>query len=388
MVFLFCFFLSEAGLRLAHVSYPSLYGADEDVGLWGRPFAQGYWRSEGFSRNRFNSGGLRDVEHSLQKPEGVFRIAVLGDSFTEALQVQMEESFPKVLETMLNKERGELFRGRSVEVLNFGISGAGTLKEKLILEKKAMPYTPDMVILAFFAGNDVRNNSCELERDPFRICSRMIKGTIVPDTSLWQSDAYISQRSWQRRMVQSLSDYSVTIQALNLLRVRFSRGQKKEAASFRSGREWSGVEKGVSPEVFIPPETKVWQDAWHITEDAVTQIAGFLKERNIPLILLGVSSGVQVVPDAAVRKRFLKKFPGADFSYPDRRMEKLCAKLNIPYIPTVPPFLQEARQKGTFFHGFTNTQKGQGHWNRNGHRRAAELLYHYFKEHPFPKAEI
>ena len=52
---------------------------------------------------KINSMGLRDYEHKNGKDPLTFRILVLGDSFTFGLGVNLEESYPKVLETMLNK---------------------------------------------------------------------------------------------------------------------------------------------------------------------------------------------------------------------------------------------------------------------------------------------
>src|SRR3954462_14479000 len=45
-----------------------------------------------------NSHGMRDREHIIEKPQGEYRILVLGDSFMEALQIRFEESFPSLLE--------------------------------------------------------------------------------------------------------------------------------------------------------------------------------------------------------------------------------------------------------------------------------------------------
>jgi hypothetical protein len=48
-----------------------------------------------------NSHGHRDVEVTLEKPPGVFRILVLGDSLTVGANVRQEEAYPKVLEKHL-----------------------------------------------------------------------------------------------------------------------------------------------------------------------------------------------------------------------------------------------------------------------------------------------
>jgi len=44
------------------------------------------------------------------------------------------------------------------------VSSYGTAQELLNYRYYGSKYSPDMVMLAFFAGNDVRNNSKALER--------------------------------------------------------------------------------------------------------------------------------------------------------------------------------------------------------------------------------
>lgn len=65
-----------------------------------------------------NSFGWRDNTWSTAKPRGVVRVAVLGDSFVEAFQVELESTFVKTVERRLN-ERG----GTRVEMMNFGDQG-------------------------------------------------------------------------------------------------------------------------------------------------------------------------------------------------------------------------------------------------------------------------
>src|SRR5688572_26831400 len=48
-------------------------------------------------RVQFNSMGFRDREHERAKPPGVKRIVVIGDSFSEAVQVNVEDTFHRKL---------------------------------------------------------------------------------------------------------------------------------------------------------------------------------------------------------------------------------------------------------------------------------------------------
>src|SRR5215218_2569204 len=97
--------LGELGLRAVGFSEPSYYRADEDLGIALRPGAQGWYRGEGGSFVSINRHGMRDVEHAVEKPAGVLRIAVLGDSFAEALQVPVEQTFWSRLQQELGQRR-------------------------------------------------------------------------------------------------------------------------------------------------------------------------------------------------------------------------------------------------------------------------------------------
>ncbi len=110
------------------------------------------WKAATFKRTlTINSLGLRDREYPHAKPEGVFRILVLGDSFTWGYGISDDEIFTELLESDLNRA------GHRVEVLNAGVSGWGTDQELLFLEKEGFNYEPDLVILAFYLYNDPEN---------------------------------------------------------------------------------------------------------------------------------------------------------------------------------------------------------------------------------------
>jgi lysophospholipase L1-like esterase len=100
-------------------------------------------------------GILRGSEVSVAKPDGVFRIAVLGDSIAAAhpLRAQGAPSFSDELENRLREKH----RWPAVEVLNFGTDGYGTEQEARLLETRVAPFSPDLVVVAYCL-NDPSNS--------------------------------------------------------------------------------------------------------------------------------------------------------------------------------------------------------------------------------------
>jgi lysophospholipase L1-like esterase len=97
-------------------------------------------------RIRVNAAGMRDDrEYAVPKPPGVRRVVVLGDSFTFAGKVTLEETFPKRLEPRL----GQASHGRRYEVLNLAVPGYNTRQEALLLEERGLAFEPDLVVVAF-----------------------------------------------------------------------------------------------------------------------------------------------------------------------------------------------------------------------------------------------
>ena len=135
-----------------------------------------------------NQDGLRGPDYETAKRDDTLRIAVLGDSFTSGFEVPFESTFGQVLERHLSKCRAT--RDRRVEVLNFGQRGSGTGEQLLILREKVLKYEPDAVVLAFFAGNDIRNNSRALQRGNRPYFVRDDQGRLALDASYAERASY------------------------------------------------------------------------------------------------------------------------------------------------------------------------------------------------------
>ena len=101
---------------------------------------------------RINNLGFRGPDVTVEKPQGVVRIVVLGDSIAFGRTYAEPETFPANLQARLDARYG---RGR-FEVINAALSGRDTWEERAILEHRVLPLCPDLVILQICMNDHIR----------------------------------------------------------------------------------------------------------------------------------------------------------------------------------------------------------------------------------------
>jgi hypothetical protein len=115
-----------------------------------RGTVQGYRPRERQGDFVLNSRSMRTGEYSGKKKPGIYRIAVLGDSFAHASGgTPYREMWTTRLERELN-ENGT----REVEVFSLGVGGVGPAFELRLWELEREALRTDLVVLGFFVGND------------------------------------------------------------------------------------------------------------------------------------------------------------------------------------------------------------------------------------------
>ena len=100
---------------------------------------------------KINSQGLRDNEYSFQKPAGVYRIMLLGDSTTFGWGVEQRDTAAKFLERKLNLHLPPGYD--KVEVLDTGVGNYDTVQEVTYYETLGRAFHPDLVVLVFFIND-------------------------------------------------------------------------------------------------------------------------------------------------------------------------------------------------------------------------------------------
>ena len=140
---------------------PDLYVTDPEVGKRMRPG----WEGDEFKAPvKINSKGLRNPETPYEKPEGVYRVLAIGDSWTFGFRMDEPDAYPRQLERILN-ERGSV-RGdpRHFEVINAGVIGYSTDQEAAWLRIEGWKYQPDVVLLNYYPVNDTHNKLALYQR--------------------------------------------------------------------------------------------------------------------------------------------------------------------------------------------------------------------------------
>lgn len=139
---------------------------------------------------RINRQGFRrDADVHLEKPSGVYRVLVLGDSHTLGYEVAQEQTYARVLERYLST------RGKRAEVINAGVAGSGTAEELVFLREEGLRYSPDAVVLGFYA-NDYLDN---VKADLFRLADgRLVvnRTTHIPGVNLLKVVNWTSAGRW------------------------------------------------------------------------------------------------------------------------------------------------------------------------------------------------
>jgi hypothetical protein len=121
--------------------FKGFYEYDPDLGFRVRA----HQPTEGGLTNQY---GFNDRDYPEQRTEGVFRVLVVGDSFSWA--GGREGNYTTLLERKLEDHYGY----HKVDVINAGYPMTHTAQQLAMLKKYGLRYNPDMVILGFFVGND------------------------------------------------------------------------------------------------------------------------------------------------------------------------------------------------------------------------------------------
>jgi len=295
----------------------------ESAGPQNRPYAAGYKRTSEFTTAvRINSKRLRGPEINYAKPANTYRTLVLGDSYMFALQVDEHETFAMRLAEYLTQTTGA---DLAFEVINGGADGWSTVNEYAWLVTEGYRYDPDLVVLAYFIGNDPGENAD-------RVGGIAPGGRVLPrdlDNDLWHDGRrMLSERS----ALWNIFEFGVLAKFTAPSNERISRredGVLRDPSSDRKARGWA------------------------LSEDLLGLMRDYCEQRGLRLMIVSIPMAAQLDDEEADVTPILD----------------LGRRINVPAIDLLPSFKREA-------HGADDPlyfPKDQ-HWTAGGHDLAARIV--------------
>lgn len=364
---LFGFVLIETGFRVFEIGCDAFLKKDPYLGYFHIPGKEGIYSKSCFkTKIKINSQGLRDVEHKQKKAKGVYRIVILGDSYSEAFQVRLEDSFPKVLENLLNKES----KTKKHEVINLGCSGFGTAQEYLSLKYYGIQYEPDLVILAFLTGNDVRNNYYSLEGDtskPYFDISE--DGKLIQRPFHPLSKNFIQTIMKKSRLISTLYIKAIESPKLYNLLVRYGLIEGQGVKQTKTRKDSDKELLPLDYHVYSYEYSEDWERAWDITEALIKETKDLAAKNNAEFMLVTLTDPVQMRDDAEIGKLASE---GYDIERPLEILNEFSKSNNINYLPLFYPFRGYMLKNGLQFDDMH--LDCDGHWTALSHEIAAQFI--------------
>ena len=323
----------EISLRLLGYSSPQWYQLDPQLGWSGRPHKRGLYAYEGGqSHVRMNNAGFRDRDRFVDKLEGVYRIAVLGDEVSEALPVDVRQTWWWRLPPLL-QSCGKHLR---VEVLNFSVGGYGTGQELVTLQTKAMRYQPDLVLLQFSDATDVADNSFALSTRKLRPFYRLdAHGVPRLSESFATSPAFERRMQTRYRLGEEIADHSRAFQL-----VRQLARQANELPFIGEAH----ADRDIS--ILGEPRGELWEEAWRVTEALLAQMNQYAQRNGARFMVVSAPHPLQ---------------PATPMAYPDQRLARFAARSHVPFVAWASVLRPQLYLRG-------------GEWSAEAHRVAAEAL--------------
>ena len=281
----------------------------------------------------------------------------LGDSFIQG------KNWPKEARAEAEK-KGVRFQG-----YNLGVSGFGTYQEYLKFKREFDSHRPKLVVLLFFAWNDLRDDypfpgvyySPSRQSPPYLIVER---GQVqkIPSKPSFFTPLLVNSEVYARVISRLLrkSEGSLLARSPDFFTNAGIRGQvyyddiAAWAPFYRPDMENSAYVRG----------------AYASTREAFKELKDFIKKNDSRLLVIGIDNAFTVDEDVA--DKYLKPISGADADLPLTNFGKMMADEGIDFINAQPELLALHKKTGKKVYNGPGANIG-GHLEPEGDRLIVEL---------------
>lgn len=342
----------EVVLRTTHLFHArvSWTQPDREIG-WRFTPGREYWffgENDHAITGRINALGWRDRERTQAKPPGTFRIAVLGDSYVEAFQVEEDSTFVARAERAFQRAHPPAFN--HVEVMNFGRSGMSPAEEAIVLERDIMPCSPNAVLLLFTPLNDIDDVNPATAGDGCRPFFRENGDALVLDTS------FTKRRDFRmREAINPLKQHSALV---SLVSERYNAWRLAKALEREQPRN---LKLTRAQRICTENPDSLDIANYELCKKLIEKMAFACRERGILFEL----ASVPLVYEQSAVDEIHQTDPSFYAGFFDDDLAGLARDDGFVYVPMTAGFADRA---------LDGTKLRWEHWNYRGHQAAFEIL--------------
>lgn len=277
-----------------------------------------------------NTNGFVDSEWKQKERK---RYLLIGDSFVQAAQVNLDEG--------LGRQLNHLFD--DIEVLSLGVPGAGTTTSLMLAEAYAVDLQADGIILGFLVSNDIMNNHPLLDSKsdkPYRLLEngrlRPLQQKTVSHPPLWN--------------------------VLHLLRFVYRTFDRYQQMNIIKG---SPSELPTDLKLYTESEDPKWKAAWMTTDLLLLDLRTFcdLNEISLSIVLFPTQPEV----DSKKWHEMIKQWPELQDESIDSVRQR-AFRMASQHAPTLDLAPLMAKETSAMYYPI------DGHWTPYGHAIAAKHM--------------
>ncbi|MEO1083356.1 MAG: SGNH/GDSL hydrolase family protein, partial [Acidobacteriota bacterium] len=299
-----------------------------------------------------NDLGHRDDDATRRKADGVFRILVIGDSFTVGANVEQDEPYAQVLERLLRREFGD-----RIEVLNAGVGAWNPLQYAQYYEFHGRALDPDLVVVGFFVGND----SYVAQTDPGELRTAVAGRRVTRE----KAAAHAESLTFKIHLYQRSN---IARWWLNRGAVVFDEGDVLDDGSPRDGGRFSDKYLAIQSRRFNRNHLRNNERRRQKMENCVFQVGRIRElaaEDGAPVHVLLIPDENQINRSLAEAVWPEENADRYDLDMPQALLLDMFAERGLPVVDPRPDLLAHPKR----------LYMNDTHWNAEGHRVAAEALH-------------
>ena len=301
-----------------------------------------------------NDGWNSPIDYKREKNRK--RIAIIGDSYIEAFQVDSDKSYP----SLLRKKLGDKF-----DVYSFGKSGA-PLSQYLNISRYVNNYFKPDILIFNIVHNDFDESITCLNPNDIEILTLNMSDSLISEKAPRPNYSF-QQYNWKKRtlmksaliryLFMNLGAKSTILSTIENIKKPFIKNTEDTKKIFNANVEVNNLLLNIE-----------------LIEKATGYIFKKIKKEN-------TNKRIIFVMDAPRFNIYKNTLDNSNVLFLHRMMDSLCKKYNFEFLDLTQPMVKDYNLNHIKFES-----KYDGHWNEYGHKFVCEQVFKILKKH-YPNFE-